>query len=236
MTRRELLLAGRRLFSEKGLYESRVEDLTSSAGIAKGTLYQYYRNKEELVQAVVSDGFAELQRHVAARADGARTFLGLVTSIGEAQIGFFAENPDLTTIFNQVRGVLRAERGSLQPLRGSLKAHIDWLSRLLESAPAARHLTPGKCRELASLLFGGISGVTSLGDGAGWSASPRPLPRTVLETFVAAAAGAYAPSGGGRRTPSRSPRRQKVPDRSTGLAESRFVGVCGQGGPRRERG
>ncbi|HUK63923.1 MAG TPA: helix-turn-helix domain-containing protein, partial [Dongiaceae bacterium] len=38
-TRRELLIAGRRLFAERGLYDSRIEDLSRQAGIAKGTLY-----------------------------------------------------------------------------------------------------------------------------------------------------------------------------------------------------
>lgn len=39
ITRADLLKAGRRLFSQKGLYESHVEDLTEIAGIAKGTFY-----------------------------------------------------------------------------------------------------------------------------------------------------------------------------------------------------
>ena len=36
VTRRELLVAGRKLFGDEGLYESRIEDLTRHAGIAKG--------------------------------------------------------------------------------------------------------------------------------------------------------------------------------------------------------
>ena len=54
----ELLAAALDLFVEKGYAATRLEDVARRAGVSKGTLYLYFENKEELVQAVVRDTIA----------------------------------------------------------------------------------------------------------------------------------------------------------------------------------
>lgn len=45
---RRLRQAGRRLFAAQGVVKTSVENLTAAAGIAKGSLYKFYLNKELL--------------------------------------------------------------------------------------------------------------------------------------------------------------------------------------------
>ena len=52
----ELLAAALELFVEKGFAATRLEDVASRAGVAKGTLYLYYENKEALFKAVIQEG------------------------------------------------------------------------------------------------------------------------------------------------------------------------------------
>jgi AcrR family transcriptional regulator len=49
----ELLAAALDLFVERGFASTRLEDVAKRAGVAKGTLYLYFENKEELFKAVV---------------------------------------------------------------------------------------------------------------------------------------------------------------------------------------
>ncbi|MBI3843741.1 MAG: TetR/AcrR family transcriptional regulator [Planctomycetes bacterium] len=162
VTRKDLLTAGRKLFGEKGLYESRIEDITRRAGIAKGTLYRYYRNKEELVLAVVSQGFDDLAMRVESALDGVRTRRSAVRLIVEAHIAFFQENPDLMRVFHQMRGMLKFNRPEWRPLRRALVTHLDrvdgWLGRA-ESKPSRKRTNQ---HGLACFLFGGISGIASV--------------------------------------------------------------------------
>jgi AcrR family transcriptional regulator len=72
-TRQDLIAAGRRLFGSRGLYESRIEDLAETAGVAKGTFYQYFTGKEHLVLAVVQDALAGLTKSVERRCAGTRS-------------------------------------------------------------------------------------------------------------------------------------------------------------------
>jgi AcrR family transcriptional regulator len=49
----EILAAALESFAERGFASTRLEDVAARAGISKGTLYLYFKNKEELFEAVV---------------------------------------------------------------------------------------------------------------------------------------------------------------------------------------
>lgn len=49
----EILEAGFQEFAEKGFSATRLDEVAARAGIAKGTLYLYYKNKESLFEAAV---------------------------------------------------------------------------------------------------------------------------------------------------------------------------------------
>ena len=49
----EILAAALESFAERGFAATRLEDVATRAGISKGTLYLYFRSKEELFKAVV---------------------------------------------------------------------------------------------------------------------------------------------------------------------------------------
>lgn len=52
----ELTAAALALFVERGYAATRLEDVAARAGVSKGTLYLYFRNKEELFKAVILEG------------------------------------------------------------------------------------------------------------------------------------------------------------------------------------
>ncbi|HTW69783.1 MAG TPA: TetR/AcrR family transcriptional regulator [Acetobacteraceae bacterium] len=49
----EIIAAALRLFSERGFATTKLEDVATSAGIGKGTIYLYFPTKEDLFRAVV---------------------------------------------------------------------------------------------------------------------------------------------------------------------------------------
>ena len=49
----EILVAALTCFAERGFAATRLDDVARRAGVTKGTLYLYFRNKEELFKAVV---------------------------------------------------------------------------------------------------------------------------------------------------------------------------------------
>jgi AcrR family transcriptional regulator len=59
-TRRRLLEAGARVFAEKGIARARAADICRQAGVAVGTLYLHFDDKEALLRELLLRGAAEL--------------------------------------------------------------------------------------------------------------------------------------------------------------------------------
>ncbi len=49
LKKEEILFAGIKTFSEKGFHQSTIEDISKKAKIGKGTVYEYFKSKEDIV-------------------------------------------------------------------------------------------------------------------------------------------------------------------------------------------
>jgi TetR/AcrR family transcriptional regulator, fatty acid metabolism regulator protein len=54
---RRILDAAVEVFAEKGFFSSRVADMADRAGVADGTVYLYFKNKEEILMAAINTAF-----------------------------------------------------------------------------------------------------------------------------------------------------------------------------------
>lgn len=53
-----------KVFAKKGIFETRMEMVAQKAGIAKGTIYEYFKSKDELVQMVFNYLLVQMNMHV----------------------------------------------------------------------------------------------------------------------------------------------------------------------------
>jgi AcrR family transcriptional regulator len=58
-----ILDCAKKVFAEKGYYEAHVEDVITLAQIGKGTVYQYFRNKEDLFNRLLDRSLMEWKRY-----------------------------------------------------------------------------------------------------------------------------------------------------------------------------
>ncbi len=49
-----------KVFAEKGFHQARVTDIASQAGVADGTIYLYFRNKEDLLLTIFEEKMQEI--------------------------------------------------------------------------------------------------------------------------------------------------------------------------------
>ncbi|MEW9123188.1 MAG: TetR/AcrR family transcriptional regulator [Thermotaleaceae bacterium] len=54
--RMDILQAALHIFSKKGYHNAKIEDIAMEAGIAKGTIYQYFSSKQDLFQQMFRHG------------------------------------------------------------------------------------------------------------------------------------------------------------------------------------
>jgi AcrR family transcriptional regulator len=57
-----ILKVALKVFSEKGYYETRMEDIADDLGVSKRTLYLYFKNKEELFRAMCAEEPKEVKK------------------------------------------------------------------------------------------------------------------------------------------------------------------------------
>ena len=55
---REICAAALEVFAEKGFAAAKLDEIAKRAGVSKGTLYLYFKDKEDLFRAVVRDTVA----------------------------------------------------------------------------------------------------------------------------------------------------------------------------------
>lgn len=63
-TRRAILIAAARLFSERGYAGASLSDIVAATGLTKGALYWHFSSKEEIALSVVRQTFDEWPAHV----------------------------------------------------------------------------------------------------------------------------------------------------------------------------
>src|SRR5215203_1408635 len=73
-TRRKILEAARRLFAEQGYDATTTRDVAAAAGIASGTLFNYFATKEAIVACLAAEAMEEALADARSRDDAAETF------------------------------------------------------------------------------------------------------------------------------------------------------------------
>lgn len=53
ITRDNLLTAAEQLFAENGIHNTRLSDVAASAGVTRGAIYWHFKNKDELIGAMI---------------------------------------------------------------------------------------------------------------------------------------------------------------------------------------
>lgn len=93
--KQEIVKAARSLFQTKEYDQATMQDLIESVGIAKGTVYHYFKSKKELLEAVIEDMVAEnliaMQRVIEATKGGALQKIQKLTESGNIA----AEQPEI---------------------------------------------------------------------------------------------------------------------------------------------
>jgi AcrR family transcriptional regulator len=90
----EILDAAQKVFFEKGLFVSTMEEIAEAAELSKGTLYLYYKSKEDLYLAVMMRGTQKLSELFHKVINAQASTLGKILGISESYMEFFKTYPN----------------------------------------------------------------------------------------------------------------------------------------------
>jgi AcrR family transcriptional regulator len=100
--RREILAAAGRVFGKKEFAEAKMADIAREAGLAAGTLYNYFENKEQIFRTLLEESGDEVLRRVEALFDEPLDPLARLRKLVETGLHFFEENQHIFWIVIQL--------------------------------------------------------------------------------------------------------------------------------------
>ncbi len=77
------------VFARTGYHESKMQDIADAADVGKGTLYEYFRTKEELFLAVYDEWMTEYENLIKSRVNAAADPLSKVDAIRDSAVEFY---------------------------------------------------------------------------------------------------------------------------------------------------
>ncbi len=97
-SRSALISAARTLFAKQGFFNTKVSDIAREAGMSQGNVYWYFTSKEELLQAVLADGFETLGGYLEIAASGSGSSIQRLDDLIDRFCDFGQERGE----FNQI--------------------------------------------------------------------------------------------------------------------------------------
>lgn len=91
LNRQAILGAARRVFAQLGFDAATVRDIIRCTGLASGTFYNYFRSKEEVLEALQDDSVRRFRPILRAQLENARNLEQLIGGAVQAYFEFLAE-------------------------------------------------------------------------------------------------------------------------------------------------
>ena len=151
----QIIEAAVRVFARKGYYNSRVSDIAREAGIAAGTIYLYFKTKDDILVTLFRDKMADfvgvLRKAIAGEADAASKIRRLVS----LHFRILEESPDLAEVVQvELRQGQKFFRGASSQEIGSYFALIG--SVLEEGVAEGRFRSGLPVKVATKILFGAM--------------------------------------------------------------------------------
>ena len=125
-----ILEAARKVFAKKGFHDATVDDVANAAGLAKGTVYLYYRSKQDVYLAALKFGIGQMYSALVEEVNKVATTEAKLKALIAAKLAYFDENRDFFKIYYSELGRIPTHPAGID---SEFKALYLEQARLVES-------------------------------------------------------------------------------------------------------
>lgn len=159
-TRRKLKKAALDVFAEKSVDSATIEEITDKADVGKGTLYQHFADKEEIVLTLVEDAVNHLIEAIRSYETEPETLEEMLEHLLNAHYRFSVEAREEFLLLFQGKLLLRLESDTLDELEEPYLRYLGEIEDQVSSYLSPR-IAPIKIRRLACAVAGFVFGFFS---------------------------------------------------------------------------
>jgi len=159
-TRKKLKEAALDIFSEKTVDATTIDEITKKADVGKGTLYQHFSDKTEIVFSLVEDTVDHLIAQMDQPHALPETLEGMLEHLLQVHYTFSTESRDEYLLFFQGRLLLKLQSDVLDELEEPYLHYLEAVERLIAQYLPPK-IQPNKIRRLACAVAGFVFGYLS---------------------------------------------------------------------------
>jgi AcrR family transcriptional regulator len=190
-TRRALLEAAAQAFAENGYHRTPIDSVSEQAGVAKGTIYNYFSSKEEVLRALVQEACRLATEAATAVPDQAPTEMRLQAFI-EGNLQWARRHKSLAVLF--ARQLLAGDAGMKALIAEAAAPCVEKVATIIQAGRKRGELATDSAPEELAMTFITLTNMLLLQSWDGplrWPA-PAQLPSTATTLFLHG----IAPPGG----------------------------------------
>ncbi len=101
LTRGQILEAAQELFSEQGYQETSLGDIAAAVGIGRTTLYEYFRDKEDLLASLVDETLPEVFQEMAEQLNSDDSYLDQLSDLTVRLTEWVVTDPTLGLLLHR---------------------------------------------------------------------------------------------------------------------------------------
>jgi AcrR family transcriptional regulator len=159
--RHTILRAARHVIARRGLAGASMQAIADEAGIAKGTLYLYFRDRERLVDDAANRIFEELLARVHAALDGEQPLRESLRTLVRTNLEFFDANQEFLRVLLETREPEHVDCGRRRR-RPLYARYLELLSGHLAAAVKRGEMKPLDPSRVALFLAEGMRAILKL--------------------------------------------------------------------------
>jgi TetR/AcrR family fatty acid metabolism transcriptional regulator len=161
--RQAILQAARQVFARKGYEPATLEAVAREAGLAKGTLYLYFKNKEDLYFHTAVHVLESLQSCILEQAQRSSGALDRLRAIALGQFDFFIRHRDTLQLLAPFSnpGLARLHKRLIAAMMERWAGHLQRITALVEEGQRAGDLRRDIESRHIALAFLGIANQAS---------------------------------------------------------------------------
>jgi TetR/AcrR family fatty acid metabolism transcriptional regulator len=182
--RERILDAAVRVLAKRGFHSTRISEVAKAASVADGTIYLYFKSKDELLVSLFEDRVERLLAFLQAELPRSGSASDKLKRIIELQLGLLEEERDLAEVLTVI---LRQSTKLMKKYAApKFNAYLDSIARVVADGQATGELRSDVSPHLvARAMFGALDGIAmtwALGkaDRGGLSRASAQLAQIVL--------------------------------------------------------
>lgn len=151
-----------RVIARKGMAAATMQEIAEEAGVAKGTIYLYFRDRDELVEKTFETAMEKLFLLIDEALDREVPFEDKLRAVMTAQLGFFSQNREFFRLYVSLRmpeGTPAQQRRQQRSCHPRYRQRVDKLAAVLSQAIERGELRDLDAGRLALFIIEGSTAV-----------------------------------------------------------------------------